>query len=1034
MALAWHGKQIIIRNSHGVSDFSRHAKSDHPPSKKRARRKTHIYFHVHLDEGDGVESEEGSDGDGSAGSSEGEEGAFPVGFKFNKKYKGEIKPRTMFIDKILPANIRQDLRRSCKRMQWKTAKTPESAALWWCSDSRDKSLGRQNKLISKLHCAHKLTRVNFYCGTRYCLEKANLQSKLEMYSILLGADAFNFMPVSFILPRQWNELEARLRLAKGRRKRVFIPDKGLQDDEASDYDDNVDYYHDDDCRRKTRKGTRRRRRRPRGGEKPRGSRRRKNSAQRRASESSASSGSDAERSSGGEGTGGSEEYGSSGSSAGTGSSAGSGTGESEGSDGMASEYDSEGFPTISESDGETEVGTLETIPVLAPPPESGAAQPTGLPPTAANNDIVRGGVWAYVNDEDVYIVKPSAGKKGDGIALFQGWHGWSRLAKMKKYNGVLESCVVQKYIADPFLLTDRCKFDLRLYVCLESLVPMKAYLCTEGLARFATIPYEAVGSQNLHRRRMHLTNYSINRGSSFFAFSKSVLSPAHEENKGSKRTLTSVLASLRSMGRDTDAAMKKIRRLVARTCASMQAELIYIQQRAMEMPADQNKGFHLIGFDIMLDAALQPYLLEVNAHPSMRTDFAPTSDPAVLIPSPIDEFIKHKVVDGALQVLANATEKKRRKLRAKQQGPQKPEGGGDKPPAAGKGARASPGGGPLDEPGELYYYEKVKFDSTSMTMIRVGKQMLNLFGSLRNRSLSSDLDKQGFCRFFQMVALLKPKRAAGEEAKETATLPPEKGGGPVPRARPVSIPAGLTSVKLAQLFDQITLGKRPPGRRPTPGTTTKKRGGDSPRKDASPGKGDSLFREAFPSPAPMHAPPKPNAGLMAFPDFCRALFEIALLAAPKKGWSKLEAVQHLLTKIETRAKKAEDTVSRGTPGGARKKHKVRSHSMGHLFSIQQRVDEEKLRRRLEKEQLKRKAEARKRSMEKGKIAFRRVQREKKKKREEALAKEQAFLDMVESERAKQRRQSDASDWIRKMKSTKGPPAVDASDTPKLPTI
>ena len=112
------------------------------------------------------------------------------------------------------------------------------------------------------------------------------------------------------------------------------------------------------------------------------------------------------------------------------------------------------------------------------------------------------------------------------------------------------------------------------------------------------------------------------------------------------------------MGHNTEAVMKNIRRLIARTCASMQAELIYIQQSAMEMPADYNKGFHIIGFDIMLDEALQPYLLEVNAHPSMRTDFAPTNDPDVLIPSPIDEFIKHKVIDGALQILANATKRK----------------------------------------------------------------------------------------------------------------------------------------------------------------------------------------------------------------------------------------------------------------------------------------------------------------------------------------------------------------------------------------
>ena len=85
-------------------------------------------------------------------------------------------------------------------------------------------------------------------------------------------------------------------------------------------------------------------------------------------------------------------------------------------------------------------------------------------------------------DEDVYIVKPSGGKQGTGIILFQGWNGWKTLTskgnRFKKK--ILQNCVVQRYISNPFLLHDGVKFDLRLYVFIESLLPMKAYLCTEG--------------------------------------------------------------------------------------------------------------------------------------------------------------------------------------------------------------------------------------------------------------------------------------------------------------------------------------------------------------------------------------------------------------------------------------------------------------------------------------------------------------------------------------------------------------------------
>ena len=219
-------------------------------------------------------------------------------------------------------------------------------------------------------------------------------------------------------------------------------------------------------------------------------------------------------------------------------------------------------------------------------------------------------------------------------------------------NKILQNCVVQRYISQPFLLQDGVKFDLRLYVFIESLLPMKAYLCTEGLCRFATIPYERASNRNLHKRRMHLTNYSINRGSSFFAFSETLLNPQSlSDSKGSKRTLSSVLSILDKMGKDSKEVMKDIRRLVGKTCAVLQAELIYIQQRMFSSSASDNYGFHLLGFDVMWDENLHPYLLEVNAHPSLRTDFQPTNDKDFTLKSPIDEYVKHRVIDGALSIL-----------------------------------------------------------------------------------------------------------------------------------------------------------------------------------------------------------------------------------------------------------------------------------------------------------------------------------------------------------------------------------------------
>ena len=56
--------------------------------------------------------------------------------------------------------------------------------------------------------------------------------------------------------------------------------------------------------------------------------------------------------------------------------------------------------------------------------------------------------------------------------------------------------------------------------------------------------------------------------------------------------------------------------------------------------------FHILGFDIMLDAAAKPYLLEVNHSPSFSTD------------SPLDEKVKGELISDAINMLGLS--KKRR--------------------------------------------------------------------------------------------------------------------------------------------------------------------------------------------------------------------------------------------------------------------------------------------------------------------------------------------------------------------------------------
>ena len=124
-----------------------------------------------------------------------------------------------------------------------------------------------------------------------------------------------------------------------------------------------------------------------------------------------------------------------------------------------------------------------------------------------------------------FIVKPEASCQGKGIFLTRNYD-WVQ-------NG--EHYVAQRYLYKPYLI-DNLKFDLRIYVLITSVIPLRIVIYKEGLARFATTVYTPPVGSNLGNLMMHLTNYAINKESEDFI-------PNQEEGKddvGHKRSLTSI--------------------------------------------------------------------------------------------------------------------------------------------------------------------------------------------------------------------------------------------------------------------------------------------------------------------------------------------------------------------------------------------------------------------------------------------------------------------------------------------------------------
>ena len=62
-------------------------------------------------------------------------------------------------------------------------------------------------------------------------------------------------------------------------------------------------------------------------------------------------------------------------------------------------------------------------------------------------------------------------------------------------------------------MIDSLKFDLRIYVLITGLNPLRIFIHEEGLARFATECYEPPDRFNVGDKYIHLTNYAINKNS-----------------------------------------------------------------------------------------------------------------------------------------------------------------------------------------------------------------------------------------------------------------------------------------------------------------------------------------------------------------------------------------------------------------------------------------------------------------------------------------------------------------------------------------
>ena len=91
------------------------------------------------------------------------------------------------------------------------------------------------------------------------------------------------------------------------------------------------------------------------------------------------------------------------------------------------------------------------------------------------------------NSKIKFIVKPVGSSRGRGIRILSDKAEFKHLCKASQIRHG-KNYLISKYISKPHLINNK-KYDLRIYVLVSSLYPLKIYMYKEGLVRFATEEY-----------------------------------------------------------------------------------------------------------------------------------------------------------------------------------------------------------------------------------------------------------------------------------------------------------------------------------------------------------------------------------------------------------------------------------------------------------------------------------------------------------------------------------------------------------------